>query len=158
VVVHAPTGVADAAAAEALAALGAAGATASGPIRVNFTISRSHVRYYHPQDAAAAATAAAALPPDPSGPGEARDFTDYAPRPAPGTLEVWLAGAPAAGPRQAAARPELRPAGIATRVTAREVLDEAGRDLRGLGRAAENTARRLERAIGGALDRVGGGN
>jgi hypothetical protein len=50
------------------------------------------VRYYHPEDAAAADLVAGAVG------GVARDFTDFRPQPAEGTVEVWLQGAPAAAP------------------------------------------------------------
>ena len=54
--------------------------------RVGFTVSRTHLRYYNPEDAAAAQAIAGRLGV------EARDFTGYRPKPAAGTIEVWIAG------------------------------------------------------------------
>ena len=56
------------------------------PERVNFTVSKNHVRFFYADDAEAAGMLAAAVG------GAARDFTDYRPSPPAGTIEVWLAG------------------------------------------------------------------
>jgi hypothetical protein len=50
------------------------------------------VRFFHGADQAAAEGLAAALARVAGAP-KARDFTHFSPRPASGTLEVWLAGA-----------------------------------------------------------------
>lgn len=63
--------------------------------RVGFTVSRTHLRYYNAEDAAAAQAIGARLG------AEARDFTGYRPKPPVGTIEVWIAGAASDG----AARP-----------------------------------------------------
>ena len=51
-----------------------------------FTIGKTHVRYYHPQDRAAAEELAASLNT------EARDFVSFTPSPEEGYLELWLGG------------------------------------------------------------------
>ncbi len=56
------------------------------PKRVNFTVSKNHVRFFYADDAEAAGMLAAAVD------GIVRDFTDYRPSPPAGTIEVWLAG------------------------------------------------------------------
>ncbi len=56
------------------------------PKRVGFRVSKSHIRFYHAQDAEAAQKLADAIE------GPARDFTDYSPRPPVGYIEVWLKG------------------------------------------------------------------
>ena len=68
------------------------------PVRVDFAVSQTHARYYHEQDAAAATAAAKSLG------AAARDFTDYAPSPQVGTIEVWVAGRPAERAATEAAR------------------------------------------------------
>ena len=70
-------------AAEAL--VGAAGFRVAGPIPVDFPVSADQVRYYHVEDGVEARAIGAMLG------AAARDFTDYRPSPAPGTVEVWLA-------------------------------------------------------------------
>ncbi|MGF1553478.1 MAG: hypothetical protein ACFBWO_13420 [Paracoccaceae bacterium] len=56
--------------------------------RVAFSVSRSNVRYFHEADRVLAARSAeglgAAVP--------IRDFTHFAPRPTPGTVELWVGG------------------------------------------------------------------
>ena len=64
--------------------------------RVGFTVSRTHLRYYNPEDAAAAQAIAGRLGV------EARDFTGYRPKPAAGTIEVWIAGTAPGGTARAA--------------------------------------------------------
>lgn len=98
--------------AEAVAALAAiAGLASSGAAStaVGHNIGRTNVRYYHDADLQAARAVAGALS------AESRDFTDFRPRPEPGTIEVWLAGeAASAGPAVAAApRPERAAAALA---------------------------------------------
>ncbi len=105
-IVHAPTGIPGADVDAALTLLAGAVAPPEGPIGVTYAISTSNVRYYHAADADAAAAAAASLSTR-LGPVEARDFTGYQPRPAAGTIEVWLSGAPVTPARTA-------PAGIAS--------------------------------------------
>ena len=64
---------------------------------IDLTISASHIRYYHAGDASAAQGLADALGIP------LRDFTAYTPEPAPGLIEVWVAGrgtARAANPGQ----------------------------------------------------------
>lgn len=51
-----------------------------------FTIGKTHVRYFHPQDRAAAEELAAFLD------AEARDFLGFTPSPQEGYLELWLGG------------------------------------------------------------------
>ncbi len=71
---------------------------------VAIPVSRTNVRYYHARDSAAASRIAGLLEPSEDGSlAEPRDFTDYDPKPEPGTIEVWFAGdAPAARPVAAA--------------------------------------------------------
>ncbi len=83
-------GIADAA--EALAAMGI-DATTAAP--VSFAISRDQLRYFYPADRAAADGIAALTGAEP------RDFTDYRPLPAEGTLELWLKGTAVASSRAA---------------------------------------------------------
>jgi amino acid permease len=66
--------------------LSAAGYAVDRTVRVDFRISQTNVRYFHPEDAELAAGVAEAVA------GTARDFTDYRPSPDPGTIEVWLEG------------------------------------------------------------------
>lgn len=97
VTVHYPSGAGGAATAAA-DALRAAGVESVQTIPVGFAITRSNVRFYHDGDQGAASTVAGLLPADGDGTAPlARDFTDYATPAARGTLEVWLAGDPAAG-------------------------------------------------------------
>jgi len=117
IMLHAPTGVPAATTDAAAAAISrVSGQPAAAPIPVRFAISRSNVRYYHPEDAAAAEAAAAALSAA-VGPVEARDFTSYSPKPSPGTVEVWLSGEPGrsgvARPAPAATTPAPTPTGAA---------------------------------------------
>jgi hypothetical protein len=56
--------------------------------RVHFTVSQSHVRYYHAEDADAAARIAEITG------SVLRDFTAFTPQPQTGTLELYLAGEP----------------------------------------------------------------
>jgi hypothetical protein len=63
-------------------------------IRVAFSISSTHVRYYRSADARAADNVRVAIARVHPGrrDGIPRDFSFYEPRPAPGTIEVWLQG------------------------------------------------------------------
>ena len=85
VYLHAPTGSGEGSLREATASLDAAGYAVAEPIPVSFGVDTDHVRFYRRKDAEAARAIAEVLG------GEARDFTSYRPRPAPGTIEVWLA-------------------------------------------------------------------
>lgn len=86
--VGAPASVSDGALAVLGARLDAAAKVETTLTRVNFTISATHVRFFHTDDAEIARTLAEA-----SG-GGVRDFTDFSPKPAPGTLELYVAGTP----------------------------------------------------------------
>ena len=115
VFIHYPAS-AQAAATTAQQALRDAGVAGVEIVPVRFAIGRSNVRFYHDADGPGAATVATLLAPGlpPEDAPQARDFTDYATPPAPGKVEVWLAGAPAAGasaPRRSApAAPRAAPA------------------------------------------------
>jgi hypothetical protein len=64
-------------------------------IPVGFAITRTNVRFYHEADQAAADAVVGLIAAGAVGEAPlARDFTDYATPPAPGKVEVWLAGAP----------------------------------------------------------------
>ena len=54
--------------------------------RVNLTIRRANVRYFHPEDSEAAEVIASAIGAD------VRDFTDFEPKPDDALIEVWLSG------------------------------------------------------------------
>ncbi len=96
VFVHYPAS-AEAVADEAVAALSGAGAEAAKALPVGFSVGKTNVRYYHPEDRAAAEQVAALTADLTGAPLEARDFTDFRPSPNPGVIEVWLEGnAPAA--------------------------------------------------------------
>ncbi|MGR3341701.1 MAG: hypothetical protein ACU0DI_00450 [Paracoccaceae bacterium] len=94
--VHAPQSWADGKLSELMAALRATGYSIRSPVRVRLKISRDNVRYFHASDAEAARALAAVVG------GQARDFTNYAPLPPVGRVEIWLAGTSAL---QNAARP-----------------------------------------------------
>lgn len=68
--------------------IGAAGFDVVRTREVALRITRTHVRYYHPQDAEAAAALAATMK------AEARDFTSAKSPPPVGSVELWIAGAP----------------------------------------------------------------
>ena len=68
------------------------------PKPVDFTISETNIRYFHPADRAAAEDLAGALG------ARLRDFTGYSPSPPDGTIELWLAGKGNTPPK-AVARP-----------------------------------------------------
>lgn len=79
-------------------ALDETGFTIRDPRRVSYVVRQTQVRYFHEADAASAAVLADTIG------GALRDFTDYAPSPPEGLVEVFIAGrAPAA-----ASRPEPR--------------------------------------------------
>lgn len=67
--------------------IGAAGFDVVRTREVTLKITRTHVRYYHPQDAEAAAALAATMK------AEARDFTSAKSPPPVGSVELWIAGA-----------------------------------------------------------------
>ena len=95
VFVHHPRGLDPARVAQLVEALRAGGLEVVSAVPVGFEVSRSSLRFYHAGDRAVAGriwTAVAWL----AGPGDTtpRDFTDSIPLPRPGTLEIWLAGAP----------------------------------------------------------------
>ena len=92
VVILAPRSVSRAGREEAAALLREAGWPARDPATSPFTISSTHVRYYHSGDREGAEQLAALLS------AGARDFTSYSPRPPEGMIELWLAGR--APPRQ----------------------------------------------------------
>ena len=141
VTLHAPSALPEAEVETAAAALADAGFVSLDRARAGFPIARTHVRYYHAQDAAAAAALAAALP---GGQAEARDFTNAPQAAAPGRREVWLAGEPRpAAPRRQTPRAEpsnLPPDAV----------------LRGVMRQVEGTVRTIEQGLGDALDRAAG--
>lgn len=62
------------------------GGVSPDPRRVNLTIRRANVRYFHPEDSEAAALIAIAVGAD------LRDFTDFEPKPEDALIEVWLSG------------------------------------------------------------------
>lgn len=69
------------------AALTTAGARSVSVATVPFTISATHIRQYHDDDA----PLARAIADEAGREAEIRDFTDFTPRPAPGLIEVWIA-------------------------------------------------------------------
>lgn len=86
VTVNAAPGAAAAEIADVTAALAGAGFPDRRPQPVGFTVSRTHLRYYHAADAEAAREIAARIG------AEARDFTHFRPSPPTGKIEVWIAG------------------------------------------------------------------
>ncbi len=84
--VLAATGASEAELVDVADALRDGGLPAPDPTYVSFKVKKSHVRYYHPDDLEAAGALAEKLRV------AARDFTTVTPAPAPGTIEVWLAG------------------------------------------------------------------
>ncbi|MEM9974510.1 MAG: hypothetical protein AAF771_10035 [Pseudomonadota bacterium] len=122
--VSAPTGRAPWEMSGVIDALNAAGFEAFAAGAVSFAISADHVRYYHTSDRAAATAVAASFG------GAVRDFTGFSPKPAAGTLEVWLAGralpeaSPPAPTPQAPPTPAALPPTLADRMfgTARSAV------------------------------------
>jgi hypothetical protein len=135
---------------DALAALRDAGFDAAAPGRVGVRISRTHVRHYHAADLALAEEVAAAVG------GEARDFTDFRPLPPPGTIELWLAGAPRAAPAVSrnAAPPRL-PRFLQTILT--DGRRQQFRIIEGDGSSAPITQRRSGGGAGGDASPSTGG-
>jgi hypothetical protein len=119
VLVHVPSGVASSESERTMAALGTAGYTPVGTVSVPMTIGTTNIRYYHPEDAAAAQAMAAAITDGTGTEAIARDFTDFRPQPAAGTIEIWLAGQPrtttAQSPSQQASPPPPAPAAASQR-------------------------------------------
>ena len=76
-----------------MAALAAAGVTEAVAVPVSFEVPSTNVRFFHGADQAAAEGLASVLGRVAGAAPKARDFTHFSPRPASGTLEVWLAGA-----------------------------------------------------------------
>jgi hypothetical protein len=77
----------------AKAALEAAGVARAVAVPVSFEVPSTNVRFFHRADRAAAEGLASVLARVAGTAPTARDFTRFSPRPASGTLEVWLAGA-----------------------------------------------------------------
>lgn len=95
IIVLAPKSVSRSSRDQIAAVLIEAGWPAKNPATSPFTISRTHVRYYHPADRKAADELGALLS------AEARDFTGASPRPPSGVVELWLAGrAPVVKPKR----------------------------------------------------------
>lgn len=93
VFVHAPATVAQSRIDAVVASLRAAGYNVQPPIRVNFNVSSSNVRFFRSEDAGLAAAVAGALPAGQSGGGAtARDFTYLGAQVLPSTVELWLSG------------------------------------------------------------------
>ena len=69
---------------DAEGSVGASGLPLGKSIRVGYTISSNQVRYFHSRDAEAAIALAALID------ATARDFTNFTPPPAFGTIEVFL--------------------------------------------------------------------
>ena len=84
--VHAPATLSDTDIEEVAVALSEVGVETITPKPVDFTISETNIRYFHPADRAAAEDLAGALG------ARLRDFTGYSPSPPAGTIELWLAG------------------------------------------------------------------
>ena len=115
--VAAPNGVAAALLDEAADRIAALGHRPPATGTVAFTVSQSHVRYFHPSDREAATLIAAELD------APLRDFTDYGA--GEGLVEVWLSGTPsvvepaapsgrrAQGTRRAAVEERRIPLGVA---------------------------------------------
>ncbi|NNK68449.1 MAG: hypothetical protein HKO95_17125, partial [Rhodobacteraceae bacterium] len=100
------------------ATLTEAGFTVNPPNRVNFAIGSDQIRYYHVEDAVLAARLASAID------AVARDFTNFSPAPAIGTLEIWIAGnAPAV------ARPQPQSNGGGLDTVIQELRDSLLRSL-----------------------------
>lgn len=100
VYIHAPVTVGgDAVARAADRVAEATGLAVSVREPVTFKVSATNVRYFHEADRAAAADVAERLS------ARLRDFTSFEPAPDPGTIEVWLAGEPAAVQPVASAAP-----------------------------------------------------
>lgn len=95
VVVHFPPSAAGSAG-TALEALRTAGVSEATSLPARFSVANANVRYYHAEDREAAQAIAAIV----GGAGdvpEARDFTNFRPKPNLGMIEVWLSGEAPAG-------------------------------------------------------------
>jgi hypothetical protein len=86
--VHAPTNVPEESVQSVLGTLSDTGFSLRDPARVGFTVSKTHVRFYHSEDAEMAAIVANNVG------GAARDFTSFRPSPPDGVIEVWVSGEP----------------------------------------------------------------
>ncbi len=105
------------------ATLAGAGFPGVQPQRVGFTVSRTHLRYYNAEDAAVAQAIAARLD------AEARDFTGFRPKPAVGTIEVWIAGAAPDGARRAGRAAEAQSGGLPSPAEAAKNIGQAVKTL-----------------------------
>ncbi|MFK7764486.1 MAG: hypothetical protein AB8B62_14595 [Roseobacter sp.] len=85
-VTFAPTNLSSETIAENADILNTTGFSVDAVNRVNFKVSKTHVRYYRAEDAAVARAIAAEVG------GAAKDFTTLRNRPPEGQVEVWLAG------------------------------------------------------------------
>lgn len=81
-----PGSVSDDALSSEYAALLSVGYAVPAAKRVGFAISSDQVRYFHTEDSPAAHALASSIG------AMVRDFTTYRPKPAAGTIEIWLAG------------------------------------------------------------------
>ena len=107
-VMHAPRSVTETGLAEAAEAVSAAtGFGVETRPLVEFSISSSNVRYFHPEDRESASVVANALS------ARLRDFTDFEPAPPEGTIEVWLSGASDGSQPAPAVAQQSRPAAAA---------------------------------------------
>ncbi len=134
--VHVPVQTDGGAVAAALEALRSDGFAAITDQRTPLTISRTNVRYFNPEDAAAAAEIAARIGPLLGGEAIARDFTDAPQEISPGRIEIWIAGTSpgAAGPprqggRLVRAAPPLDQTIANVAGGIESFADQAGRDL-----------------------------
>jgi len=135
-------------------ALGEAGFVTITTQPSRHAISASNVRYYHAADAEAAAAIAEALAPRlPDGAALVRDFTAAERRSAPGRIEVWVAGAPAApaAPHQARATEadeiQRLVESVMSRPAVSNTLRAVDRGLRDFDRGVQRTATEIERTL-----------
>ena len=77
----------------------------------DFKISQTQVRFFHPEDREAAARVAETMS------ARLRSFTNFDPKPAPGTVELWLAGGGQAGARAAAPKVAVKKPAAPRRAT-----------------------------------------
>jgi len=147
IVVHIPPSVAAETREDTLADLRKADWPIEDALTTPFTISKTHIRYYHAADREAAGQLATLVE------AEARDFTDFSPQPETGLLEVWLAGkAPVRGSGRAAAARQadaIGLAGVLNRVAA-SLAASGGTAARGSGdadRLVVSTSRARDRTV-----------
>ena len=115
---------------EMVAALQASGAFEPSAVPVDFSISRTNIRYFHAEDKPAAEAAAKSLIAAGADP-EVRDFTDYRPQPAAGVVEIYLAGAGAdsAAPAQTGTISRASPPANSNAASRRARVSELNRIL-----------------------------